>query len=135
MKGPLEKQMGGMIVCNNVCLGVVWTSSLLFWGQSQSSWLIEFLRRGSMTTVFLLDYQPLSRCIQRSLSLHLQFFQEPAGQNNQYAKVATFQVAQSVPLQVLTPDRNRNEIWGLHNRWRWLELCLQHESRILEDLT
>ena len=29
MNGPLEEEMGGMIICDNVCLGVVLTSNLL----------------------------------------------------------------------------------------------------------
>ena len=33
---PLEEQMGGMIVCDEVCLGVVSTFSLLFCDNSQS---------------------------------------------------------------------------------------------------
>lgn len=37
MNGPLEEQMGGIIVCDTVCLGVVLTSILLSCDESQSS--------------------------------------------------------------------------------------------------
>lgn len=37
MYGPSEEQVGDIIVCDTVCLGVVLTSNLLSWDESQSS--------------------------------------------------------------------------------------------------
>lgn len=48
MNGPLEKSMGGMIICDKVCLSVEWTSvstSVM----SQSSWLVKLLERVFVT--------------------------------------------------------------------------------------
>ena len=36
MNGPLEEQMGSMIVCDKVCLGLVLTPSLLSHDKGQS---------------------------------------------------------------------------------------------------
>lgn len=57
----IEEQMGGEIVCDEVCQGVELTSSLFSCGESQSSLVDEPPGRGSVTTVFLLGYLPLSK--------------------------------------------------------------------------
>ena len=44
MKGPLGEQMGGVIVCDKVCLCVAWTSGLLSWDTSLSSSVDGLLR-------------------------------------------------------------------------------------------
>lgn len=55
MSGPLEEQMGGMIVCDKVCLGGVLTSSLLSCDKSQSLLLDETSGRGLMTIQSFLE--------------------------------------------------------------------------------
>lgn len=57
----LTGQVGGRIVCGQVCLGVVSMSSLLFWDKNQSLWLMTVTRRGSMTTELLLEDMSVGR--------------------------------------------------------------------------
>ena len=73
---PLEEQMGGVMVCDRVCLGVMWMSSLLScnvsfflgWWDSQG---------GDLLNSWVAFGGPVFRHIkgvQRRLSLHLLFF-------------------------------------------------------------
>jgi len=56
-----EEEMEGIMVCDKVYLCVVLTSSLLFYGKSQSSLVGETADRGFMTIKFLLENQSLRR--------------------------------------------------------------------------
>lgn len=88
-----------MIVCDEVCVSVGWTSSLLSCDNIQSS-LVENIfpdetsGRGFMTTEFLLE--DLSQADKRSseeASLTFAVFQVLTAQNNQYTQAAYFGVA------------------------------------------
>lgn len=54
MNGPLEEQMGSVLVCDKVCLGVVSTSSFLSCDKSPSSLVDETPRQGVYDNWFLL---------------------------------------------------------------------------------
>lgn len=56
LNGSLKEQMGGMMVCHKVCLGVVFPSSLLSCDRIQSSLADETSREGFMTIAVLLEY-------------------------------------------------------------------------------
>ena len=43
MNGPSEEEMGGVIVCDKVCLGVPLISSLFPCDRIHPPWLMEFL--------------------------------------------------------------------------------------------
>lgn len=53
-KGSLEEQMGGVLVCDKVSLGVVSTSSFLSCDKSPSSLVDETSRQGVYDNWFLL---------------------------------------------------------------------------------
>lgn len=61
MTEPLEEEIGGMIVCDKVWLGVVSTSYLLSCEKSQLLLVDETFGRGSVTTEFLLEDLCLGR--------------------------------------------------------------------------
>lgn len=50
-----EEQMGGVIVCDKVCVGVVSSSSLLSCEKSPSFLIDEYPGEGFMTNVILLQ--------------------------------------------------------------------------------
>ena len=84
-----------------VCLGMVWTSSLLSCDKGQSSLGKKFQGKGLMTIEFLLEALSVGRQgTFRESPSHPTFapFQAPTAQNNQYTKGPYFGVAHSATL-------------------------------------
>lgn len=103
MNRSLEEQMRGMIVNDNICLGLASTSNLPACNEGQSSLFDEMPRQGIYDSRVLFGGSVIRqiRRIQRKSHSAFSIFQVPLAQNNQNTKTAYLGVAYSATLQPL----------------------------------